>query len=47
MLRSGLCNCSDVHILVKETIIVANKGTAAAPNSRDKKVIFKKLCSIY
>ena len=47
MLRSGLCNCSDVHILVKETIIVANTGTSAAPNSRDKKVIFKKLCSIY
>ena len=47
MLRPGLCNCTDVYILVKGTIIVANTGTTAAPNSRDKKVIFKKLRSIY
>ena len=40
--------CSgQVYVIVKETIIVANTGTSAAPNSRDKKVIFKKLCSIY
>ena len=30
------------YILVKRTITVANKGTAAAPNITNKKVIFKK-----
>ena len=41
MLRSTLCDYSDGYILVKGTTIVINTGTAAAPNNRDKKVIFK------
>ena len=40
MLRSTLCDYSDVYILVKLTITVTNTGTAAAPNNRNKKVIF-------
>ena len=39
MIRSSLC---DAYILVKGTIMVKNTGTTAAPNNRDKKVIFKK-----
>ena len=34
------------YILVKGTIIVTNTGTIAAPNNRDKKVIFKN-CAPY
>ena len=30
-----------IHALIKGTIRVNNKGTAAAPNNRNKKVIFK------
>ena len=41
MLRSSLCDYSDAYISVKETITVENTGTAAAPNNRNKKVIFK------
>ena len=41
MLRSSLCDYSDSHILVKGTITVPNTGTAAAPNNRNKEVIFK------
>ena len=41
MLKSSLCDYSDVNILVKGTITVDNTGTAAAPNNRNKKVIFK------
>ena len=36
MLKSSLCNYSDVYILVKENISVNNTGTAAAPNNRNK-----------
>ena len=42
MLKSSLCDYSDAHILVKETISVNNtaaQGTAA--NNTNKKVIFK------
>ena len=39
MIRSNLCNYSDVYIHVKGTIIVWNTGTAS--NNRNKKVIFK------
>ena len=31
VLRSSLCDYSDAYILVKGTIIVTNKGAAAAP----------------
>ena len=41
MLRSSLCDYSDAYISVKEIITVENTGTAAAPNNRNKKVIFK------
>ena len=40
MMRSGLCDYSDAHILFKGTIIVANT-TADTPINRSKKVIFK------
>ena len=41
MLRSSLCDYSDAYILIKGNIVVNNTGTAEAPTSRDKKVIFK------
>ena len=41
MFRSGLCDYSDAYILFEGIITVANTGTAAAPNDRNKKVIFK------
>ena len=41
MLKSSLCNYSDVYILFRRTITVNNTGTAEAPNNRNKKVIFK------
>ena len=36
MLRSRLCDCSDIYIIVKGTITVLSTGTAAAPNNRKK-----------
>ena len=42
MIRSSLCHYTDAYILVTRTITVPNTGTAAAPNNRNKKVIFKK-----
>ena len=36
MLRTGLCDYSDPYILVKETITVANTGTAAGLNNANK-----------
>ena len=48
MIRSNLCDYSDAYIYVKATITVPNTEAAAAPLSNiNKKVIFKKLCSIY
>ena len=41
MLRPNLCDYSDAYILVKQTIAVNNTATAAAPNNRNKKLIFK------
>ena len=42
MLRSILCDCSDLHILVKENISVSNTAAnEAAANNSNKKVIFK------
>ena len=41
MLKSSLCDYSDAYILIKGTILVPNKGIAAAVNNRNKKVIFK------
>ena len=35
MLKSSLCDNSDVYILVKGKITVNNTGTAAAPNNRN------------
>ena len=34
MLKSCLCDYSDVYILLSGTITVLNPGTAAAPNNR-------------
>ena len=47
MLKSSLHDCSDAYIHVQGTITIPNTGTAAAPNNRKKKLIFKKMCSIY
>ena len=41
VIRSNLYDYSDPYIDVKGTITVPNTGTAAAPNSRNRKVIFK------
>ena len=41
MIRSSLCDYSDVYILVKGTITVENTGTAAVLKNRNKKVKFK------
>ena len=41
MLRSSLCDYSDVYMLVKGNTPVNNTGTAAAPNNRNEKIIFK------
>ena len=41
MLKSSLCDYSDAYILFKRTITVNNTGTAASPNNRNKRVIFK------
>ena len=42
MIGSNLCDYSDVYIHVKETITVSNiAAQGAAPNNRNKKVIFK------
>ena len=38
---SSLCDYGDVYTLVKGTITVENTETAAAPNNRNKNVIFK------
>ena len=41
MMRSNLCDYSDLYILVKGTIIVPNTAaTGAAVNNANKKVIF-------
>ena len=45
MLRSRLCDYSDVYILLKGNITVSNTGTAAAPNKRNEKLIFKNYAS--
>ena len=48
MLRSSLCDYSDAYILVKGNISVHNTAAAGATaNNTNKKVIFKKLCTIY
>ena len=42
MLRSILCDYSDAYILIKGNITVNNAAaTAADPNNRNKKIIFK------
>ena len=47
MLRSSLCDYSDAYILVKGNASVNNTTAAlAAPNNRNKKVIFKN-CALF
>ena len=45
MTRSTLCDYSGTYMHVKGTMKVANTGTAAARNNRNKKVIFKNCAS--
>ena len=40
-IRSNLCDYRDACIHVKGTITASNTGTAAAPNNRNKNLIFK------
>ena len=48
MVKSSLCDYSDAYILVKGTITDNNTAAADAhANNTNKKVIFKKLCTIY
>ena len=48
MLRSSLCGYGDAYILIKGNITVNNTAAAGATaNNGGKKVIFKKLCSMY
>ena len=42
MLKSSLCDCSNVHRSVKETIAVAERSQATPEN-----IIIKQLCIIY
>ena len=46
VIRSNLCDYSGTYIHVKGTITVPNTEIAAAPNNRNKKSKFSKLCSI-
>ena len=47
-LKWNLCDYSDMYIIVKGTILVASTAeTGAGAKNGDKKVIFKKLRSIY
>ena len=45
MLKSSLCNYSDASIAVKGTIAIPNTQAAAAPNNRNKEVVFKNCTS--
>ena len=48
MLRSSLCGYGDAYILIKGNITVNNTAAGGATaNNGGKKVIFKKLCSMY
>ena len=40
-LRSTLCDYGDPYIIVTGTITIPNTETAAAPNNRNKEVVFK------
>ena len=44
-LKSSLCDYSDAYIHVKGTVTIPNTGTAAAPDNRNKKIIFKNCAS--
>ena len=47
MLRTILCDCSNVYILVKENITVENAAAAGADaNNANKKVIFN-ICASF
>ena len=46
MIRSGLCDYSDAYTLAKRTITVPNTGTAAAPNNKNKNLIFNS-CALF
>ena len=41
VVRSNLCDYSDAYIHVKGTLTVSDTGQGAAPNNRNKKIIFK------
>ena len=41
MIRLSLCDYSNTYILTKRTITVKNTWTIAAPNDKNKNVIFK------
>ena len=41
MLRSCLCNYSDACIFINRTLAVPNLGTAANPDNRNRKIMFK------
>ena len=48
MLKSHLCDYSDAYILISRLISIEDTSAeGAATNNTNKKVIFKKLCSIY
>ena len=46
VIRSNLCDYSGTYIHVKGTITVPNTEIAVAPNNRNKKSKFSKLCFI-
>ena len=41
MLKASLCDYGNAYIVVKETIIAPNTGTATAPNNINKELVFK------
>ena len=46
MLKASLCDYGDAYIVVQETIIAPNTGTATARNNRNKEVVFKS-CALF
>ena len=46
MLKSSPCDYTDAYIAVKGTITVPNTGAAAAPNNKNKELVFKN-CALF
>ena len=46
ILKSSSCDYADAYIAVKGTITVANTGATAAPNNRNKELVFKN-CTLF